>query len=159
MEIERKWLLRTLPMRPANRKYWIEQFYISTEPEIRLRRCMPNGNYENEKPFVMTYKGNGSLSREEVETAVSEDFYEKMRDIVDLDPIQKHFLTYDDIDGHMVEISVILNDEKFVYAEVEFQSEDEANAYQFPWPELVVEEVTDNPDYKMKNYWKRIRSL
>lgn len=157
MEIERKWLLRTLPMRPANRKYWIEQFYLSLEPEVRLRRCMPNGNYENDVPYRMTLKGNGTLSRTEVETAVTEQFYQDALDMVNLDPIQKHFLTYDNVNGHTIEISVILNDEKFVYAEVEFQSEEEAMAFEFPWPDIVIEEVTDNPDYKMKNYWKRIR--
>ena len=157
MEIERKWLLRTLPMRPADRKYWIEQFYVSTEPEIRLRRCAPHGDYENAKPFVMTLKGNGTLSREEVETIVSEEFYQRTLDMVNLDPIQKHFLTYDNVNGHMVEVSVILNDEKFVYAEVEFQSEEEALKFEFPWPDVVEKEVTDDPTYKMKNYWKRIR--
>lgn len=157
MEIERKWLLRKLPMRPADRKYWIEQFYVSVDPEIRLRRCMPNGEYENTKPFVMTLKGNGSLAREEVETLITQEFYEQTLDMVNLDPIQKHFLTYDNVNGHMVEISVILNDEKFVYAEVEFASEEEALKFEFPWPDIVEKEVTDDPSYKMKNYWKRIR--
>ena len=156
MEIERKWLLRQLPARPADSKYWIEQFYVSLEPEIRLRRCKPNGDYENTKPLVMTLKGNGTISREEVEIPITEEFYEKTLDMVNLDPIQKHFLKFFE-NGHVIEVSVILNDEKFVYAEVEFPSEAEANAYQFPWPDLVEREVTDDPNFKMKNYWKRIR--
>ena len=158
MEIERKWLLHRLPARHADNMYWVEQFYISTEPEIRLRRCKPNGDYENKKPFVMTLKSGGTLSREEVETAVTEEFYELALDMINLDPIQKNFLVYNE-GGHKVEVSVILNDEKFVYAEVEFASEEEAKAYQFPWPDLVEKEVTDNPEYKMKNYWKRVRNI
>lgn len=156
MEIERKWLLRKLPMQKPDAKYWIEQFYVSLEPEIRLRRCMPNGDYENKVPYRMTLKGDGTLSREEVETAVTEEFYQQALDMINLDPIQKHYLKYN-VDGYVIEIGVILNDEKFIYAEVEFDSEEEAKNYEFPWPDLVEKEITYDPSYKMKNYWRRIR--
>lgn len=156
MEIERKWLLRILPMKVSDAKYWVDQFYLSTEPEIRLKRCYPNSNYANKPPFYMTIKSDGNLSREEIETPVTEEFYYQALDFVNQEPIFKNCLVYY-IDGHKVEIAVILNDEKFIYAEVEFESEEEANAYQFPWPDLVEKEVTNDPEYKMKNYWKRIR--
>ena len=156
MEIERKWLLRRVPEKPPDSKYWIEQFYISTEPEIRLRRCMPDGDYENDVPYRMTLKGDGTLSRSEAEVPVLEQYYQTVLDIINLDPIQKHFLTYN-VDGHKIEVSVILNDEKFIYAEVEFGTEEEALEFKFPWPEIVEKEVTEDPAYKMKNYWKRIR--
>lgn len=163
LEIERKWLLRTLPMVPADEKFWIEQFYISLEPEVRLRRCMPNGNYENRIPYRMAIKGNGSLSRAEIQTAVDEDFYNQALDFINLDPIEKHHLNYKDVDGYEVSIAVVLEDVNkgrtgFTYAEVEFETEEEALAYKFPWPEIVIEEVTDKPEWKMKNYWQRTRS-
>lgn len=162
-EIERKWLLRSLPFEEEESKYWIEQFYISTDPEVRLRRCMPNGNYENRIPYRLTIKGEGSLSRIEIQTAVDEDFYNQALDYVNLDPIQKHFISYKDKKtGHKVEVGVVLEDVNkgrtpFTYAEVEFDSEEEAFAYQFPWPEIVIKEVTNDPEWKMKNYWRRTR--
>lgn len=156
MEIERKWLLRTVPMRPADSKYWVDQFYLSVNPEVRLRRCVPNGDYPPKVPYRIAIKGDGSLSRKEIQCEVDEDFYEQVLDYVNLEPIKKHYLEYN-IDGHEIGIAVILNDEKFIYAEVEFDSEQEALDYKFPWPELVIKEVTDDPQWKMKNYWSKIR--
>lgn len=161
MEIERKWLLRTLPMVLPDEKYWIEQFYLSLEPEVRLRRCVPNGDYENRVPYRMTVKGNGSLSRVEIQTSVEEDFYNQALDFVNLDPIEKHLLIYEK-DGYRIEVAIVLEDANkgrtgFTYAEVEFDSEEDALAYKFPWPNVVIEEVTDKPEWKMKNYWQRTR--
>lgn len=157
MEIERKWLLRRLPAQHADAMYWVERFYLSTDPEVRLRRCKPNGTYEDKSPYVLTIKRDGTLSREEIETAVTEEFYESALDIVNLSPIQEHCLLFNH-DGHVVEISILLNNEQYICAEVEFSSEEEAKAYEFPWPELVEKEVTEDPYYKMKNYWKRIKN-
>lgn len=156
MEIERKWLLRKLPMKSPDRKYWVEQFYVSLEPEVRLRRCVPNGPYPDKVPYRLTIKGSGDLSREEIETTVSEDFYNQTLNFVNKEPIQKHHLNYD-VDGYEVSIAVILNDEKFIYAEVEFASKEDALKYEFPWPDIVEKEITSDSSYKMKNYWKRIR--
>ncbi len=155
MEIERKWLLKKVPSVPADSLYWIEQFYVSTNPEIRLRRCMPHGNYENKVPYRLTIKGEGTLSRDEVETAVSERFYQDTLDMINLAPIQKHHLLYN-VDNYIVEVSVVMIDDPFVYAEVEFATEQEAQDYKFPWPELVEREITEEKDFKMKNIWLRI---
>jgi len=40
---------------------------------------------------------------------------------------------------------------------VEFNNELEAINYDFPWPSLVIEDVTENKEYKMKNYWRKTR--
>lgn len=157
MEIERKWLLKTLPKEFPQEKYWIEQFYVSLDPEIRLRRCVPNGEYENKVPFCMTIKGNGTIEREEFETSVSEEFYEGVFNFLNVEPVKKHFLIYT-VDGHEVGINIILNGTGFVYAEVEFELVSEAMSYEFPWPQLVEREVTDEPEYKMKNFWKKINN-
>lgn len=155
VEIERKWLLRGLPQREADAKYWVEQFYVCLKPEIRLRRERPNGDYENKCPFVMTLKGDGLLSRIEIETPVTEKFYEEVKDFMNLEPIQKHWLSYK-VNGYEVGISVLLNKDGFIYAEVEFPSKEEAVTFEFPWPELVIEEVTMDSNYKMKNYWQKL---
>lgn len=157
MEIERKQLLKTLPMELPQEKYWIEQFYVSLTPEVRLRRCTPNGPYDNKVPFRMTIKGDGTLTREEFETPVSEEFYEGVFNLLNVEPIQKHFVTYM-VNNRKIEVSVILNNLGFIYAEVEFESVSDAIAYKFPWPDLVEREITDEPEYKMKNFWKKINN-
>lgn len=157
MEIERKWLLKTLPIDPPQEKYWIEQFYVSLVPEVRLRRCTSNGPYENKVPFRMTIKGDGTLEREEFEIPVSEEFYEGVLNLLNVEPVQKHFITYM-VNDRKIEVSVILNRPGFIYAEVEFESVSDAIAYEFPWSDLVEREVTDEPEYKMKNFWKKINN-
>lgn len=161
-EIERKWLLRTVPMQPADRKFWVEQFYLSTEPEVRLRRYKCHGGSNDGHVFcMMTVKGEGTLVREEVETDVPIDFYDAVRDKIDSEPIQKHFLYYDMVgkSGYDVQISVVLNGkDSFVYAEVEFPTEKEARKYEFPWSDLVIKEITEDSNYKMKNLWKKINN-
>lgn len=49
-----------------------------------------------------------------------------------------------------------MDDGAFIYAEIEFETEEQARNYQPPIDDAV--EVTDNPEYKMKNYWLRTRN-
>lgn len=46
---------------------------------------------------------------------------------------------------------------KFIYAEVEFKNEEEMNKFIWPWPEILIKEVSDDPDWYLQNYWKRTR--
>ena len=64
--------------------------------------------------------------------------------------IEKDYYTYL-VDNHKIEVSQV--DNEWYYAEVEFNNEIEARGYQFLWPELVIEEVTYDDKYRMKNYW------
>lgn len=156
MEIERKWLLRQLPNRPPDKRYWTEQFYLSLKPEVRLRR--KKNRDTDEVKYFLTLKGEGALARPEVETMVSEDFYNQALDLISYEPIQKNFLIYYDAQGNEVEVSIILGKQGFIYAEVEFNTEEEALAYDFPWPEFVEREITNDTEFKMKNFWSRINS-
>ena len=65
MEIERKFLVRSLPenLEQFPRKR-MEQAYISTSPVIRVRRC--------DEDYILTCKGRGFLSREEHELLLTE---------------------------------------------------------------------------------------
>ena len=49
-----------------------------------------------------------------------------------------------------------VDDGAFIYAEIEFESEEQARDYQFPIDDAI--EVTDDSNYKMKNYWLRTRN-
>ena len=150
MEIERKWILQKVPTEfRLVRNTQMEQFYVSTNPEVRLRH-----NPASNEPFRITVKGEGTLSREEIETKVSENFYNKLKDFVGKPPITKDYSIFN-CGGYPLAVSVVDNG-VFIYAEVEFESEEQARNYQLPIGDAV--EVTDNPEYKMKNYWLRTRN-
>lgn len=44
----------------------------------------------------------------------------------------------------------------FIYAEIEFDSEEDAKAFDLPISGAI--DATENKNYKMKNYWDRIRT-
>ena len=154
MEIERKWLVTKFPegIEPDE---WgkVEQFYISTEPEVRLRRYEATIG-ENHIPYRICVKGNGTISRDEYQSAVSEEFYEGCKAMISKQPITKSCAVYH-VDGHDITISLV--DDSWLYAEVEFNSVHEAFDYEFPWSDIIQAEVTDDTEYKMKNYWSRTR--
>lgn len=150
MEIERKWILKRVPTEfRLVRNSQIEQFYLSTSPEVRLRH-----NPASNEPFRITVKGEGTLSREEIETKISENFYNQIKEFVGKPPIKKDYSIFN-CGGYPLAVSVVDNGE-FIYAEVEFESEEQALNFQLPIDDAV--EVTDNSEYKMKNYWLRTRS-
>ena len=58
MEIERKFLVRSLPENLEQYPFhFIEQAYLCTSPVVRVRR------QDNE--YILTYKGKGLMVREE----------------------------------------------------------------------------------------------
>ena len=150
MEIERKWILQKVPTEfRLVRNTQMEQFYVSTNPEVRLRH-----NPASNEPFRITVKGEGTLSREEIETKVSENFYNKLKDFVGKPSIKKDYSIFN-CGGYPLAVSVVDNG-AFIYAEVEFESEEQARNYELPIADAV--EVTYDSNYKMKNYWLRTRN-
>lgn len=150
MEIERKWILQSVPTEfRLVRNSQVEQFYVSTSPEVRLRH-----NPASNEPFRITIKGEGTLAREEIETKISENFYNQVKEFVNKPPIKKDYSIFN-CGGYPLAVSVV-DDGAFIYAEVEFESEEQARGFQLPIDDAV--EVTENTDYKMKNYWLRTRN-
>lgn len=150
MEIERKWILQKVPTEfRLVRNTQMEQFYVSTNPEVRLRH-----NPASNEPFRITIKGEGTLSREEIETKISENFYNQVKEFVNKSPIKKDYSIFN-CAGYPLAVSVV-DDGAFIYAEVEFESEEQARNFQLPIDDAI--EVTENPEYKMKNYWLRTRN-
>lgn len=150
MEIERKWILQRVPTKfQLVRNAQVEQFYVSTSPEVRLRH-----NPASNEPFRITIKGEGTLLREEIETKVSENFYNQVKEFVGKPPIKKDYSIFN-CGGYPLAVSVV-DDGAFIYAEVEFESEEQARDFQLPIDDAI--EVTENADYKMKNYWLRTRN-
>lgn len=150
MEIERKWILKRVPTEfKLVRNSQVEQFYVSTNPEVRLRY-----NPASSEPFRITVKGEGTLSREEIETEISEDFYNQLKDFVNKPPIKKDYSIFN-CGGYPLAVSIVDNG-AFIYAEIEFETEEQARSYQLPIDDAV--EVTEKSEYKMKNYWLKTRN-
>lgn len=156
MEIERKFLMGRFPdFLDCVGHFHIAQLYLSVEPEVRIReKAQVDENGElTYLPHRLTVKGDGNLSRQEFEIDISrEAFYEFDRTLKYKKPIFKEYKLYK-IGEWELEVSFV--DDEWHYAEIEFPSEEEAKA--FVAPDWFGEEVTYNPEYKMKNYWKRTR--
>ena len=139
MEIEKKYLLKKLPDLNPYEYHKIEQAYLCTGPVVRVRR-------EDEK-YYMTYKGSGLMSREEYNLPLTAESYEHLKEIADGNIISKtRYLIPLEKDHLVAEVDVF---EKpfapLIMAEVEFESEEQANAFEAP--EWFGEEVTFDGRY------------
>lgn len=143
MEIERKWLLKSLPDKITDYPHEsVEQCYISfDEPVIRLRK------YGDK--YFLTVKGRGRLEREESEFEISRDYYCKMSAKAEGLAIKKERYKIPYLSGnkeYTIELDVFKEKyEGLFYAEVEFASVKEAEL--FNAPEWFGREVTLEKGY------------
>ena len=139
MEIEKKYLLKNLPDFAACQFHKIEQAYLCTDPVVRVRR--------EDETYYMTYKGRGMLVREEYNLPLNKEAYEHLKEKADGNVIGKtRYLVPLDENGLIAEVDVF--DAPFaplIMAEVEFESEEQANA--FVAPEWFGEDVTFDGRY------------
>lgn len=166
LEIERKYIMKGFPEELLNseeyhdlglkclREVDIRQGYLSVEPEVRLHWAKDTAT--GEENYRLTLKGNGTLSRTEVITDVSCEFYEEAKKMLPAKMIDKLYRKYQ-YGNLLLEVCHVDvgTEHEFYYGEIEFTSEAEALA--FVAPQWMGIEVTNNESYKMKNYWKRTR--
>lgn len=139
MEIEKKFLIKTMPVNLASYpKHIIEQAYLSTEPVLRIRK--KNDDY------ILTYKSAGMMVREEHEFPLTEASYKHLLKKADGNIITKTRYLIPDSKGLMIELDVFSGCfTGLVMAEVEFPSIDAANTYQTP--DWFLREVTADPRF------------
>lgn len=138
MEIERKYLIRELPERleqyPCRQ---IEQGYLNTDPVVRIRRT--------DEQYTLTYKGKGFMVREEYNLPLNRNAFLHLREKIDgilikkrryLIPFETYTIELDVFEGALAPL---------LLAEVEFETEDEANA--FVPPSWFGEDVTFSSAY------------
>lgn len=133
MEIERKFLLKELPKNLESYSVrHLEQGYLCTAPVVRIRR-------DNDK-YELTYKGKGSMIREEHNLPLTKEAYEHLREKIDGRLIvKKRYMV--PLEQYTVELDVFEGDlAPLILAEVEFPSEEEAKA--FTPPDWFAEDVT-----------------
>ena len=141
MEIERKFTVKELPDLSKYEYHIMEQGYLNTDPVVRVRK--------EDEEYYLTYKGKGLLAREEYNLPLNKEAYyhlvEKSDGIIIrkkryLIPFAKYTIELDVFDAPY---------ENLVIAEVEFDSEEDANAFQPP--EWFAEDVTMNRKYHNSN--------
>ena len=142
MEIEKKYLLREVPENLSDYRYSrIEQAYLNAEPVLRIRH--------KDDSYILTYKSKGMMVRMEEEFPLNEQAYLHLRDKADGRVITKtrYYIPYH---RHTIELDVFHGVmEPLVMAEVEFATEEEANA--FVPPDWFGEEVTFDKKYHNVN--------
>ena len=119
MEIERKYLVKTLPENYRDYPFrQIEQGYLCTDPVVRVRRDNDN--------FYLTYKGKGLLSREEYNLPLKKEAYLHLLSKADGIVLKKrrYLIPHS---GYTIELDLFEGAyEGLMLAEVEFESEQEA---------------------------------
>lgn len=139
MEIEKKYLLKTLPDFENYSFRRIEQAYLCTRPVVRVR--------QEDEQFYMTYKGDGMMAREEYNLPLTREAYEHLREKADGNVISKtRYLIPLNQEGLVAEVDVFEPPfAPLVMAEVEFESKEQAEAFRAP--EWFGEEVTYDGRY------------
>ena len=139
MEIERKYLIHTLPENLENYpNRIIEQGYLSTEPVVRIRR-------DNDE-YILTYKSKGLMVREEYNLPLTKDSYMHLREKIDGRLIIKKRYLIPLSNELTIELDIFGGDlAPLMLAEVEFPNETSANS--FTPPKWFGEDVTFSGEY------------
>lgn len=132
MEIERQFLVDIIPSLP-NEYESILQGYVSLLPEIRIRAVRP---MQGDEKFYLTVKRGSGLVREEWETAISSREFSHLVECLEHGTlfIEKRRYRLPLEDGHTAEYHRHGGHLKgFDCVEVEFDSEEEARAFEPPY--------------------------
>ena len=161
MEIERKFTLKKLPENLETYPcHIIEQAYLNTSPVVRIR--------QQDDSYYLTYKGSGLMAREEYNLPLDKPSYQHLLQKADGNVISKRLyviplenpqFTDDFISFSTPELVIELDIfappfAPLIMAEVEFPSEEMANAF-LP-PDWFDEDVTMNPEYHNSNMSRKI---
>ena len=143
MEIERKFLIKKLPEHLTQYPCrTIEQAYLCTEPVVRIRR--------DNDDYYLTYKGRGLMVREEYNLPLTEKSYHHLLLKADGNRITKkrYLIPLPAPDRtYTIELDVFSGVHAgLLLAEVEFESEEEALAFQAP--DWFGSDVTKDPAYQ-----------
>lgn len=142
MEIERKFLVKSLPNLNNYQKHDISQGYISIEPVVRLRK--------QDSSYYLTKKSKGSLIREEIEVEISQEVYVILLSLIQTRMIEKTRYKIPLENGLIAELDIYHNDLASLYTvEVEFKTMEEAQSF-IP-PNWFGEDITEDNRFKNNN--------
>lgn len=149
-EIERKFLVNNLPDDLSGYEcHTLIQGYLNTNPVVRVRK--------EDNEYYLTYKGSGLLKREEYNLFLDETSFNHLLAKADGNIISKkrYKIPYKTTTQSLtIELDIFDKPfENLVIAEIEFESEDEAN--KFVPPSWLGTDVTLNPEYHNSNLSKK----
>ncbi|MGN0480212.1 MAG: CYTH domain-containing protein [Lachnospiraceae bacterium] len=147
MEIERKYLIKNLPVDLTGYKCRIiEQGYLSTCPVVRVRK-------DNDS-YYLTYKGDGMMCREEYNLPLNADSYSHLIAKADGNIITKkrYEIPLNDLTIELDVFEGVFTGT--VLAEVEFPDKETADS--FVPPDWFGEDVTFSGEYHNSNMSKRV---
>lgn len=154
MEIERKYRISGFPDTegwPLIQEAVVCQGYLATHPVVRIRsKQTPQGT-----DYILCLKGEGTLVRQEIEMPLTREIFTQLLELLPAPMMRKDYRVYRLPDGHRLECSLVDGGttDAFYYAEVEFESVEESQAFQPP--AFLGEEVTEDPDFSMSRYWQK----
>ncbi len=150
MEIEKKYLIKKLPdTLNDNKRYVIEQAYLSDAPVVRVRKRVSPEKCE----YFMTVKSTGMFAREEVESDISEKTYNVFLQEAKGNVITKERYILPLEKGLKAELDVFKGVfEGVIMVEVEFP--DEEAAKKFTPPDFFSDEVTFDKRFHNSNMSK-----
>ncbi|HHX62333.1 MAG TPA: adenylate cyclase [Epulopiscium sp.] len=143
MEIERKFLINKLPNLWEFPSENIEQFYISINPEVRIRH--------NKKGYFLTVKSEGGLKRKEIEIDINECNYKELKLQYPNLTINKtrYYIPYE---KNVCELDIYHNINSLITVEVEFKSV--SHSAEFKKPNWFGSEITNIQEFKNKSLAK-----
>lgn len=153
MEIERKFLIDweqilslNLPLVKQAQSF---QGYLSAAtPVVRIRKREFSDGCTD---YILCVKGKGKLARKEIEKELTKEEFEELESLLPIPMLRKDYRVFQLDDGHLLECNLV--NDKFAYAEVEFDSIEQAK--NFVMPSFLLKDVTEDPYYSMSGYWKR----
>ena len=166
MEIERKWMVKTWPdafaSLPLLRTQSMRQGYISVRPTVRIREEAEQGG---ETAYILCFKSAGSsdgLVREEIEFPITEEQFSQLEALIGIPLIPKERRVYQLPDGLHLEVNLVDEgmETEFMYAEIEYATEEQANAWNPASAGLsryLDNDVTGDPGQTMGAYWETTR--
>lgn len=152
MEIEKKFLVNKL-LNDVNLDNYcydeISQYYISFNPEIRLR-CKKGKKIT----CYLTYKNGDGLVRNEIEQEVPYELYKKFQECKMGRIIKKNRYKISIDDNHIIELDIYQDElAGLKVAEIEFLNLEDANKFS-NFPLWFDKEITNDKSFKNKNLAK-----
>jgi CYTH domain-containing protein len=161
MEIERKWMVKGWPETelPLLHEQSMRQGYISVRPTVRIREEARKGGPTQ---YILCFKSGTGLVRKEIEIEIEKDTFDQLEDLIGIPLIPKSRRLYQLPDGLRLEVNLVDEgmETEFMYAEIEYESEEQAMAWlpSTPWLAAYLnDDVTDDPGQTMGAYWVATR--
>lgn len=165
LEIEKKWYLKgegEIKPRPTillKESHVLYQWYIVADNYSQVRVSRRIEAYGDR--YTLNIKNGNGLVRKEVMIDITyKDFLKLIAQCdVEIAPIKKELFVYY-YQGKELEVSRV--DDSWYYAEVEFDNEEEASSFDISDcfdSDVEVINKTHDPNFMMKNYWRRTRLM